>query len=191
METMGIINNYMNMITCKCLACNKSFNKSVGEYNRKIKKQTPFYCSLQCSGKISINQNIKIKKWKNSKQNIKHLKSICKNRRDQYSDFRYLYRTIKLRAKEGKTFNLKLEDLKNVWDSQKGRCAILNHKLKLPEWNLKNKNPNYLASVDRIDSNKGYIKNNIRFVCLTINYAKNKFTDDLLSEFINLCKNKA
>ena len=189
METMGIINNYMNTITCKCEVCKKLFKKFIGEYNRKIKKKTPFYCSLECSGKISIDKNNKIKKWNKSKKNTKHLKSICTNRRDEYSDFRYLYRTIKMRAKEGKEFNLTLHDLKDIWEKQTGCCAILNHKITLPIWNVKNNNSNYLASIDRIDSKKGYIKDNIRFVCLTINYAKNKFDDNLLNDFIQLCKN--
>lgn len=191
METMGFINSSMKTITCKCELCSKYFEKSISEYNRKIKKQTPFYCSLQCSGKLSIIKNTQIQKWQKSKNNHRHLKSISGNKRDKYSDFRYIYRTLKTRSKEGKELNLTLHDLKNIWEDQKGCCAILNHKLILPVWNIKNNNPNYLASIDRIDSKKGYIKGNIRFVCLTVNYAKNKFTDDLLNEFISICKNGA
>lgn len=40
------------------------------------------------------------------------------------------------------------------------------------------------ASLDRIDSSKGYIKGNVEFVCYAINLAKNSFTRDEMKEFL-------
>jgi hypothetical protein len=45
-----------------------------------------------------------------------------------------------------------------------------------------------LASLDRIDSSKGYIEGNIEFVCLAINYAKNGFSKEETQNFIKMIK---
>jgi hypothetical protein len=99
-----------------------------------------------------------------------------------------MFRPILKRAKQRKhqEFNINLKDLKKIWDTQKGKCYILGHDLILPD-DKQIINHNFLASLDRIDNSKGYIKNNVRFVCATINYAKNKFDDIFLKEFILLC----
>ena len=39
-------------------------------------------------------------------------------------------------------------------------------------------------SLDRIDSAKGYVKGNVQFVCLGINYAKNRWSDTEMKLFI-------
>ena len=68
-------------------------------------------------------------------------------------------------------FNLTLEDIKNQWDEQNGICPYTNFNLKLYkpketcEYHLR-------ASLDRIDSSKGYVKGNIEFISLPINYLK-------------------
>jgi hypothetical protein len=53
--------------------------------------------------------------------------------------------------------------------------------------NKTDKNP-YQSSLDRIDNNKGYIKGNVRFVCLMFNIARNDFSDNQVIEF---CKQVA
>jgi hypothetical protein len=53
------------------------------------------------------------------------------------------------------------------------------------------KNPIYTASLDRIDSSKGYIKGNIRWVSRAINWMKNNMDDIMVWELIDiLIKNK-
>ncbi len=44
------------------------------------------------------------------------------------------------------------------------------------------KTPNR-ASLDRIDSSKGYTKDNIQFVCLIAQYAKNSWHSDVILNF--------
>lgn len=79
-------------------------------------------------------------------------------------------------------FDISYDELVKQYLSQLGRCALsgieltLGSYLRSSEWN---------ASVDRIDSSKGYVKDNIQFVSKDINIAKNKKTD---SEFITLCE---
>ena len=83
MEPMGFINNSMNTKICTCELCGKTFQKSLCEYNRKIKKNTPFYCSLKCSNKVSIKNNKGISNWNKSKNNFKHLIESSKKLKTQ------------------------------------------------------------------------------------------------------------
>ena len=41
-------------------------------------------------------------------------------------------------------------------------------------------------SIDRINSNEGYITNNIQFVCTSVNIMKNTLTMDELKYYCNL-----
>jgi len=83
-----------------------------------------------------------------------------------------------------------LLDLREQWDKQRGICPYMG-------WEMDNPNPcRYVnqgkmpmhikrASLDRIDSSKGYVKGNIQFVCLMAQYAKNRFTE---SELLKFCE---
>ena len=151
------------LIEIRCDHCNNLFEKPISEYNRNIQVDRKNYCSRTCVGK--------------SDRNIKHLKTYIKNydisqhsknKRDEYTGFRYYLRNCKKRIKD---FNITLQDLKDQWELQKGKCPYTNFQLIL--FTPKNNNEYYLrASVDRIDSSKGYVKGNIEFVSLPINYLK-------------------
>lgn len=72
--------------------------------------------------------------------------------------------------------------LYKLWIKQKGKCALSGIKLTLP----KNcQDTNYNASIDRINSDLGYISYNIQWVHRQINFMKQDMTDD---EFIKFCK---
>jgi hypothetical protein len=175
----------MNTKNCKCASCDKIFAKTLGEYNRKIKYNTPFYCSRNCSARESIKRSKNIIQWINSEENKNQIKQKCNNKKDQYSPFRKLLRRTKYRNKNN---DLDLQYIKQLWESQNGTCAILGHPLTLPSHVFTNHN--YLASIDRLDNSKGYTKDNVRIVCASINYVRNKFNDDHLFEFIQMCANK-
>lgn len=168
------------LIEIKCNNCNKLFKKPLSEYKRNLQKDRKNYCSRSCVGK--------------SNSNLKHLNNIksdydisqhSDNKKDKYTGFRYYYRNCKNRFKE---FNLTLNDLLIQWEKQKGVCPYTNFKLKLYNSSNKIEIPYRLkASIDRIDSSKGYIKGNIEFISLPINYLKSnqltkKETKDLLAK---------
>lgn len=44
--------------------------------------------------------------------------------------------------------------------------------------------PIYRASLDRIDSSKGYTKDNVQLVAFIVNYMKNALSE---SEFLTIC----
>lgn len=77
-------------------------------------------------------------------------------------------------------FNITPEYLIELYHRQLGRCAIsgmrlVNHEIKLAD---------LVLSLDRIDSNQGYIKGNVQWVHKDINMMKQSFSND---RFIGIC----
>lgn len=117
------------------------------------------------------------------KQNNGHLRQydnsanlIADNKTDEYTEFRYYIRNIKMRysQKRKHVVGVDLPYLKKVWENQKGVCPYTGIKLVLRKFSNNNEIPKHQqASLDRIDSNKGYIKDNIQFISLMANWAKN------------------
>lgn len=66
----------------------------------------------------------------------------------------------------------------NLFVKQNGKCA-------LSKIDLSFNKKNYTASLDRIDSSKGYIEGNVQWVHKDINIMKNKFNNNY---FITMCK---
>ena len=88
---------------------------------------------------------------------------------------------VKSRAKRHKKgFNINLDYLINLWQSQNGRCNLTNLKMTT---GIGTKNSK--VSVDRINSKKGYVKGNCQLVRSDINVAK---SDLAQKEFIKICK---
>jgi hypothetical protein len=105
-------------------------------------------------------------------------------------EFKYLLRKIKHGFNKRKPCSISIDDLKDVWTRQNGKCVYTNIELALP---VSSSNPNpkisyLMASVDRIDSSKPYCKDNIQFVSRNINYAKNNLSHQQMVDFINMIK---
>jgi hypothetical protein len=80
-------------------------------------------------------------------------------------------------------FEIDLEYAWNVFERQNGKSAISGLPISFKyEGNRKLKRT---ASIDRIDSTKGYVTGNIQWLYQDINYMKRKLAD---SDFIELCK---
>lgn len=163
-----------NKIELFCESCGTTFEREKREHKRNQKKGRKSYCSRSCSGKGNI-KNI-------PKENIGNRNNLTKgSKKDEFSPFRYHLRKTKSRNKD---FNLTLEHLKDVWDTQEGICPYTGIKLK--DWSYKkNSNSLHTASLDRINSKKGYIIGNVQFVSKNINYMKNSLSHE---ETVELCK---
>ena len=75
------------------------------------------------------------------------------------------------------------QDIINIWKSQKGLCALTGLPMQLVQAKRINRTRNlnhYRASVDRIDSERGYHKDNIRLVCAYVNIMRSDMTDEQL-----------
>lgn len=84
--------------------------------------------------------------------------------------------------------NITIEDIKSQYNNQVGLCAMTRFKMTWIKYSNEFKthiNNKFNISVDRIDSNKGYTKDNIQLVCATANIIKNKLPQD---KFIEICK---
>jgi hypothetical protein len=167
----------MEMIKLVCDHCGDEFERYKKEHTRCQKRGFATACSRTC-GAILRNK-------KHSKGNLENLKS--NNRQDEFSSFRYyiLKAFSKERVKNYGLANLTVEYLKKLWETQNGICPYTNYKMELPvntqDHHIKGSPKK--ASLDRIDSSKGYIEGNVEFVCLSVNLAKNGFSRDQMMKF--------
>jgi hypothetical protein len=80
---------------------------------------------------------------------------------------------------KGLKFTLTIDILKDMWDSQRGRCAISGVKLGFvgSGW--------CAASIDRINPDLGYTPSNVQWTCWRVNEAKTNMQNQ---DFIDMCR---
>ena len=114
------------------------------------------------------------------------INTVCKDCRktvskQQWKEIEYvkkMYQRAKSRAKrKNREFTIKLEDL-----SIPEKCPIFGVPLI--------ENTPYAPSIDRIDSNKGYIPDNIQIISQRANLLKNNATVKELEMVVDFLKNK-
>ena len=157
-----------------CKECGSTFERESREYKRSLKKGRRSFCSRRCSGKANIG-NIPA-----DKRNTYDITQHSLNRKDKYTGLREFLRRIRNRNKET---NLTLEIIRTLW-LKKNCCAYSGIALELPKSSGKSSQIT-TASLDRIDSSKGYIIGNIQFVSIAINRMKGEMSHE---ETIELCK---
>lgn len=97
---------------------------------------------------------------------------------------RHITKSAKKRSITGNEIEVNIDEkyLDKLFKKQNGKCIYTGIDITLPKkWNDKH----YTASVDRIDSSKGYIKGNVQFVHRHINIMKNMYSHKY---FIKMCK---
>lgn len=164
-------------ITVKCdnPDCGRIFNKDGSEVRRNAKRGSGNYCQQSCSSKISVKKLLASKNCGKGK-NIGYVKT------DKYTGLREHYRRAKYR---NQTFDITLDDLLEQWTKQNGLCPYSGIKLIHPI-RIKDESLIFMASLDRIDSNLGYIKGNIQFISAAANLAKNNMTHEQMIDFCKL-----
>lgn len=169
------------ILTCANPACNKEFTKSRTEYNRSEKLGRSHFCCLKCFAQAKGLCNFKDKINKNTDRLKKG------SERDDFSPFRQQIRAVIKSSKErNKEYSVTIEDLKMVWERQKGICPYTGWDLVILPCTTNAKRPALTprrASVDRKDSSLGYTIDNIQFVAVMANFAKNAFAEQELIEF--------
>jgi hypothetical protein len=162
---------------CVCDNCGVKFEKPLSELIRNKKLSRHNFCSRTCVGKNNIKNF-------GDKKNGYDISKHSYNKNDEFTGLRGFLRRIKNKYYD---YDIDLFYLKEVWDSQ-NKCVYSGVNLILPRWKGYN-NPLYTASVDRIESDKGYVKGNIQFVSITANLAKNSMTHEQMIEFCRLISN--
>lgn len=90
--------------------------------------------------------------------------------------------------RKSKEFDVSLKYLWNLYLKQNRKCAISGLDICFKGTNMENKckdTSKFTASLDRIDSSKGYIKGNVHWVHKDVNIMKNAYHIDY---FVSLCK---
>ena len=62
------------------------------------------------------------------------------------------------------------------------RCSVTGLELSL-DWEGPGRRNPWAPSLDRIDSSKGYVRGNVRMVCVIFNIAKGDWTDEIVKRF--------
>jgi hypothetical protein len=139
-----------------------------------------WFCKCDCGKEISVlSSHLKRIKSCGCQGNFRH-KNVWKGV-GEISAVRF--DLIKNRAKRiGLDFDLDLEFLWKKYLSQDKKCALTGKeiafgKLKTDKWT---------ASLDRIDSSKGYTKDNVQWVHIKINYMKSNLPQEEFIEWCNL-----
>jgi hypothetical protein len=113
----------------------------------------------------------------------------CNNKVDGVSGemwYKIIKSGVKKRIKRSNLeINITKEYLNQLFINQGGKCKLSNVDIFLPKsW----KDRSYSASLDRINSNLGYVIGNVQWVHKHINVMKNTFPEDM---FIYLCNKVA
>lgn len=138
-----------------------------------------------------VDVKVNYMKYKFSLSHFYDMCNLVVNPADNYSDYVFdkeinvnlIFRTSQKRAKDKKIdFNINRSDLVRLYEKQNKKCAITN----LPiEFKAEYRKPFFnQVSIDRINSDIGYIKSNIQLVIKDINFMKHKLD---LNEFKDLC----
>lgn len=89
-------------------------------------------------------------------------------------------------------FNISIEYLQCLLEQQKHECALTGIKLLCPKNYAERKEMTsspYLISLDRINSDIGYVDGNVQFVCVWANIAKGKYSNDMFKDIIKKLRN--
>lgn len=156
-----------------CLRLNligRKFNKlEVISLSHLNKTRTYWNCRCDC-GKLAIVIGSNLMKGNSTSC------GCIKNKHDEENRvFSIVYSRYKCDAKKlGRAFEISYDDFKILLKSNCYYCGTepSNH-------SAKNNNTIKYASVDRIDSNKGYINNNVRSSCKMCNIMKLNHTEDV------------
>lgn len=95
----------------------------------------------------------------------------------------HIFSGIRIQAKNRNIpFKITIKQMWNIFRKQKGKCALSGMRL---YFNSSSRTKDGNASLDRVDSSRGYSLNNIQWVDKNINKMKNCLSEE---QFLNFCK---
>lgn len=166
------------------------------EKRKKINVPKPISGTKQCN---KCKNTYDMTKFNGDKSNSTGLQSYCKDCQTENTKkwastldgfikrlYHDILHNIEKRAKPIKCL-ITTQDIKDLYDKQNGLCALTNQKLTTDTYTVKGNQyiiNKFNISVDRIDSNKDYTKDNIQLVGAIINRIKSDLSND---QFLELC----
>lgn len=165
------------LLDIMCESCGNVFQRQSWEIARNNKKGHKQYCSRSCASKTVANNFGSSRQWE-------HLNPG--NKGDEFSPFRVFMCRIRARMRDrGRECSVTVEDLKEQWEIQNGICPYTGWILQTPKNTGVPRHPSPdVASLDRIDSSKGYVKGNVEFISLMAQLAKHSFSK---KDVVNFC----
>lgn len=144
---------------------------------RGLKGEIIWLCKCDCGNKTKVPSS----KFKIQKSCGCFIKEV--NRKLRYKGYgdlsgTFMSKILGAAGKRGLEVNLDIEFLWNLFLYQDKKCALSGKTIII-------KDRNGTASLDRIDSSKGYTKENVQWVDRKVNFMKQNLKED---EFILLCK---
>ena len=162
------------------------------EYKRQqIKRKSLPFCSNTCTV-IYKNLHKSSTDYENLPQ-CKNLRNFAGNKKDEYSSFRIFINLCNQRKKAtGINVDIDIKYLKELWETQNGKCPYTGLQMIIPQTTKEYQKIHSLekASIDRIDPSKGYIKGNVEFVCMFINFAKSSYSKEQMINLISKIKSR-
>ena len=158
----------MAKIDIVCSNCGVTFQREKSQYDNGIRKGWRICCSTICVGQVSISNLGPLDRGRPAVPFYSYIHSANQRKREKT--------TLEV--------NIDSKYLSKLWDKQEGICPYTRVKLYVAKRKQKDNDHRYLASLDRIDSSRGYIKGNVQFVSTSINYMKNNMTDQQTKDFI-------
>jgi hypothetical protein len=145
-----------NTFICKyCEECSTKTDKNIGEL------------SIVCEKCIDIQKNVKLNKGREYIKTLRGKLSSILN---------------KAKTRKNVDTEITVDYLENLYNLQKGKCYYLDIDMKI---NSEISRDFYLMSIDRLDSNKTYTKDNIVLCCWGINNIKNDYK---FENFVIFCR---
>lgn len=92
------------------------------------------------------------------------------------------------REQRGLKFDIDHDYVMSLLKKQNGKCALTGWTMEFTRSGVKGDGNPYGCTMDRIDSDLGYIKGNIQLACWWPNKVKSNMSN---REFINMCKDVA
>lgn len=177
-------------IEIKCHNCYGNFliKKKNHAFLLKRKSSSKFFCSRSCSAKFRNSIRPLVPTPEGRAKATESYVATCAKRPPSY--LRCLVSFAQKRAlKFNREFSITVQDISRILESQEGKCAYT--KVALDTKPYKTGHPLTKdaklcrASIDRIDSSKGYTPENVQLVCSKVNSMK---MDLPHMEFIKMCK---
>lgn len=81
-------------------------------------------------------------------------------------------------------FDLDIDFIQNLWEDQKGLCALTGKKMSL-RGNKNSEETFNSFSIDRIDSTRGYTKDNVHLIRWGVNSIKNNMSMDKFFDLVS------
>lgn len=97
----------------------------------------------------------------------------------KYVSGSFFYNIRRRALKRGIDFDLSLDYLDQLIESQDFRCAYTGMQIDAKP------RRKATASLDRIDSSKGYVEGNVQFVQIAVNFAKHSCSEDDFLELVS------